>query len=81
MDDVVTFTGRVPFSDAPYYLSACDIAVAPKMSTSEGSGKLLNYMAMALPIVAYDTALNREYLGELGVYALPGDWCFHRGHR
>lgn len=73
VDDVVTFTGRVPFSDAPYYLSACDIAVAPKMSTSEGSGKLLNYMAMALPIVAYDTAVNREYLGELGVYALPGD--------
>ena len=43
------------------------------MSTSEGSGKLLNYMAMALPIVAYDTAVNREYLGDLGVYAPPGD--------
>lgn len=73
VDDVVTFTGRVPFSEAPYYLSACDVAVAPKMSTSEGSGKLLNYMAMALPIVAYDTAVNREYLGDLGVYAPPGD--------
>ncbi len=73
VDDVVTFTGRVPFSEAPFYLSVCDIAVAPKMSTSEGSGKLLNYMAMALPIVAYDTAVNREYLGDLGVYAPPGD--------
>lgn len=71
--DVMTFTGRVPFADAPYHLAACDIAVAPKMSTSEGSGKLLNYMAMALPIVAYDTAVNREYLDELGVYAQPGD--------
>lgn len=71
--DVMTFTGRVPFVDAPYHLAACDIAVAPKMSTSEGSGKLLNYMAMALPIVAYDTPVNREYLDELGVYAQPGD--------
>ncbi len=73
VDDRLTFTGRVPFSEAPYYLSACDIAVAPKMSTSEGSGKLLNYMAMALPIVAYDTAVNREYLGDLGCYVPPGD--------
>lgn len=71
--DRVTFTGRVPFADAPYFLAACDIAVAPKMSMSEGSGKLLNYMAMSLPIVAYDTAVNREYLGDLGVYAEPGD--------
>ena len=73
VDDRVTFTGRVPFADAPYYLAACDIAVAPKMSSSEGSGKLLNYMAMAQPIVAYDTPVNREYLDDLGVYAPPGD--------
>jgi glycosyltransferase involved in cell wall biosynthesis len=73
VEEIVTFTGRIPFSDAPYYLAACDIAVAPKMSTSEGSGKLLNYMAMARPIVAYDTPVNREYLDDLGVYAPPGD--------
>ena len=73
VDECVTFTGRVPFADAPYYLAACDIAVAPKMSSSEGSGKLLNYMAMAQPIVAYDTPVNREYLDDLGVYAPPGD--------
>ena len=30
-------------------------------------------MAMAQPIVAYDTAVNREYLGDLGVYAPAGD--------
>jgi len=73
IDDRMTFTGRVPFANAPYYLAAADIAVAPKMSSSEGSGKLLNYMAMAQPIVAYDTPVNREYLGELGVYAPAGD--------
>jgi len=28
---------------------------------------------MALPTVAYDTPVNREYLADLGVYALPGE--------
>ncbi|MER3513456.1 MAG: glycosyltransferase family 1 protein [Chloroflexota bacterium] len=51
-----------------------DVAVAPKRSLTEGSGKLLNYMAMALPIVAYDTPVSREYLGDLGVYAPVGDY-------
>lgn len=73
VEDRVTFTGRVPFTDAAYYLAAADIAVTAKMSTTEGSGKLLNYMAMAQPIVAYDTPVNREYLDELGVYAPAGD--------
>lgn len=73
VEDIVTFTGRIPFDQAPFFLSACDIAVAPKLSTSEGSGKLLNYMAMALPVVAYDTPVNREYLADLGAYARPGN--------
>jgi glycosyltransferase involved in cell wall biosynthesis len=30
-------------------------------------------MAMALPTVAFDTPVQREYLGDLGVYAPPGD--------
>ena len=68
-----TFTGRVPYSEAPLHLSLGDIAVAPKVSATEGNGKLLNYMAMELPIVAFDTPVNREYLGDLGVYASFGD--------
>ncbi len=69
----VTFTGKVQYQHAPAYLSLGDIAVAPKMSTSEGSGKLLNYMALGQPIVAYDSAVHREYLADLGVYAPSGD--------
>jgi glycosyltransferase involved in cell wall biosynthesis len=71
--DAMTFTGKIPFEEAPDYLALADITVAPKMSTSEGSGKLLNYMAMARPVVAYDTAVNREFLGDFGVYAPVGD--------
>ncbi|NJN54996.1 MAG: glycosyltransferase family 4 protein [Anaerolineae bacterium] len=71
--DWVTFTGKVEYRDAPFYLSLGDIAVAPKMSSTEGSGKLLNYMALAQPVVAYDSPVHREYLADLGVYAPLGD--------
>jgi glycosyltransferase involved in cell wall biosynthesis len=71
--DIVTFTGKVEYRDAPYYLSLGEIAVAPKMSSTEGSGKVLNYMALAQPIVAYDSAVHREYLADLGVYVPLGD--------
>ncbi|MCA9968614.1 MAG: glycosyltransferase family 4 protein, partial [Anaerolineales bacterium] len=73
VSDVMTFTGKVEYRDAPLYLSLGEIAVAPKMSATEGSGKVLNYMAMAQPVVAYDTAVHREYLADLGVYAPAGD--------
>lgn len=71
--DTITFTGKVMYQNAPAYLSLGDIAVAPKMSSSEGSGKLLNYMALGQPVVAYDSAVHREYLADLGVYAPSGD--------
>ena len=71
--DFVTFTGRIPYEQAPGYLALGDVAVAPKLSLTEGSGKLLNYMAVALPTVAFDTPVAREYLGPDGLFAAPGD--------
>lgn len=71
VEDRVLFTGKVPYEEAPGYLALGDIAVAPKLSATEGSGKILNYMAMALPTVTFDTPVSREYLGSLGVYATP----------
>lgn len=71
--DHVTFTGRVNYEDAPRFLRMGDVAVAPKISATEGCGKLLNYMACALPTVAFDTPVSREYLGEHGIYAATGD--------
>jgi glycosyltransferase involved in cell wall biosynthesis len=69
----MVFTGRVPYADAPRMLSMGDIAIAPKLSLTEGSGKILNYMALAMPTVAFDTPAQREILGSLGVYASIGD--------
>ena len=70
----MTFTGSIPYEDAPRYLSLGDVAVSPKLSQTEGNGKLLNYIAMGLPTVAFDTPVNREILGDIGVYAPYGDW-------
>jgi glycosyltransferase involved in cell wall biosynthesis len=71
--DRVFFVGRVPYEDAPLWLSLGDVAVEPKMSATEAAGKVLNYMAMGLPVVAFDIPVMREYLGDLGVYAPLGD--------
>lgn len=69
----VTLPGRILYRDAHAYLALGDIALAPKMSATEGSGKIPNYMAMGLPIITFDTPVSREYLGELGIYAQFGN--------
>ena len=69
----VNFVGRVPYEDAPRWLSLGEVALEPKMSATEAAGKVLNYMALGLPTVAFDIPVMREYLGEWGVYAPLGD--------
>lgn len=68
MQDFVRITGRVQYEDAPRYLRLGDIAVAPKRSQTEANGKIYNYMATGLPTIAFDSILNREILGDLGIY-------------
>lgn len=72
VQDRVIFPGRIPYQEAARYLRLGDVAVAPKMSATEGSGKIPNYMAMGLPVVTFDTPISREFLGKLGVYAELG---------
>lgn len=69
----VSFTGRIAYEEAPRHLALGDIAVAPKLSLTEGSGKLMNYMAMGLPTVAFDLPVCREYLAGDGLCVPPGD--------
>jgi glycosyltransferase involved in cell wall biosynthesis len=70
--DHMTFTGRVPYDQAARYLRVGDIALAPKLSLTEGAGKILNYMACALPTVAFDTPQAHEYMAQFGAYAERG---------
>jgi glycosyltransferase involved in cell wall biosynthesis len=65
----VTLTGRIDYRDTPRYLALGEVAVSAKHVSTEANGKLLNYMAMGLPTVAYDGPVSRELLGEAGVFA------------
>ena len=69
----VTLPGRILYKDAHAYLALGDVAVAPKMSATEGAGKIPNYMAMGLPVVTFDTPVSREILGDAGIFAAFGD--------
>jgi glycosyltransferase involved in cell wall biosynthesis len=60
----VLFPGRIMREQAPRYLSLASVALAPKRAESrEGNGKVLDYMAMGLPVAAFDSPANRELLG------------------
>lgn len=69
----VSLPGRVPYGEAAAWLRLGEVAVSPKQSLTEANGKLLNYMACGLPTVATDTPVNRDLLGEFGVFVPVGD--------
>lgn len=71
--DRVIFPGRISYFDTPDYLAAGNIGVAPKLETTEANGKVYYYMAAGLPTVVFDQPINRDMLGDLGVYARMGD--------
>lgn len=73
IDNLITFTGRVAYDRASFLLSAGDLAVSPKLARTEANGKLFNYMACGLPAVVFDSEVNREILGEDGIYAEYGN--------
>ncbi len=73
IDDIITFTGRVSYDRAAFFLSAGDLAVSPKLAQTEANGKLFNYMACGLPTIVFDNNINREILGDDGIYVEHGD--------
>ena len=63
LTDICTLTGQVNFEQLPQYLTLADIAIDPKFTDAgEGSGKMLNYLACGLPVAAFDTRNNQEFL-------------------
>ncbi len=71
--DSVLFPGRIPYAQARDYLAACDIGFSAKADVTEANGKLLNYMAVGLPVVATDTRVNRSLLGDTALYGPVDD--------
>jgi len=63
LQNYCTVTGQIEFERLGDFLSLADIALDPKNSEAgEGSGKMLNYLAAGLPVIAFDTNNNREFL-------------------
>jgi glycosyltransferase involved in cell wall biosynthesis len=74
IESFVTFFGRISYLRSSDYLALGDLAVSPKISRSEANGKLYNYMAAGLPTIVFNSPINREILGNLGIYAKFGDY-------
>ena len=73
LETVVSLPGRILYAEAAKWLNLGVLAVSAKASLTEANGKLLNYMACGLPVVATDTPVNHELLGEEGVYVPVDD--------
>lgn len=77
LNDYVWFTGWVSDADLIRYLSTADICVDPNPSNpfSDRSTmiKMMEYMALGKPIVAFDLREHRVTAQEAAVYARPND--------
>jgi len=79
LERAVIFTGWVDHACAPDYLAAADLAIYPYrdslINRSKCAAKIIEYMAMGLPIVASRVGQNVEYIehGTSGLLAEPGD--------
>jgi glycosyltransferase involved in cell wall biosynthesis len=73
----MSFVGWVPYEELVEWLAACDVCVAPEPSNpyndSCTSLKVMEYMALGRPIVAFDLPEHRHSAGDAAVYVAPGD--------
>src|SRR5205823_12732749 len=77
LDDLVEFTGRIPNEELLQILSTADIGLSPDpkspLNDVSTMNKILEYMAIGLPIVSYDLVEARVSAGEAAVYATAND--------
>jgi glycosyltransferase involved in cell wall biosynthesis len=77
LTDYVRFTGRVAPTQVAPYLDAADICVAPEPSNAYNDRstmiKMIEYLALGKPVVAFDLPEHRVTAQEAAVYARPND--------
>jgi glycosyltransferase involved in cell wall biosynthesis len=77
LDDVVDLPGRVPDKTVAGVLSAAAVGVCPDpknpLNDVSTMNKTMEYMAFALPVVAFDLVETRVSAQDAAVYATPGD--------
>jgi glycosyltransferase involved in cell wall biosynthesis len=75
--DFVTFTGRVADDEMLAMLNTADVCVNPdvanEMNDKSTMNKIMEYMALAKPIVQYDLAEGRFSALAASLYARPND--------
>jgi len=73
----ISFTGWVGQSEVMDHLNRADVCVAPEPSNGLNDHstiiKIMEYMAMARPVVAFDLREHRRSAGEAALYARPND--------
>jgi glycosyltransferase involved in cell wall biosynthesis len=73
----VWFTGFIPDEQMLTILSSADICVTPDpanpLNNKSTMIKVMEYMALGKPVVAYDLAEHRVSAGEAALYARPDD--------
>jgi glycosyltransferase involved in cell wall biosynthesis len=77
LSEDLTFTGRIPDAEVRRYLATADVGVSPDPKNGFNElctmNKTLEYMAMGLPVAAFDLEETRVSAGEAAVYATPND--------
>jgi glycosyltransferase involved in cell wall biosynthesis len=77
LTDVVDFTGRISNEHLLAILSTADVGLAPDpknpLNDISTMNKIVEYMAVGLPIVSYDLLEARVSAGEAAVYATPNE--------
>ena len=77
LTDYVTFTGRVSDEDVSAILSTADVGISPDpknpLNDVSTMNKTMEYMAFALPVVAFDLRETRISACDAAVYATPND--------
>jgi glycosyltransferase involved in cell wall biosynthesis len=73
----VTFTGRIPDDELLRYLATTDVALSPDphnpLNDVSTMNKVLEYMAMGLPIVSFELREARVSAGDAARYARAND--------
>ncbi len=77
VDDYVEFTGRADDTMIGEYLSTADVGLVPdpptRFNDTSSMNKTVEYMAFAVPLVAFDLRETRATAGDAGVYVTGND--------
>jgi glycosyltransferase involved in cell wall biosynthesis len=74
LNEWVTFPGWLNFDEVAVLLEKADIGLEPNLEDFVSPVKVMEYMAHALPTVAFDLRETRNIVGTGGLFASPGDF-------